>query len=217
MQAAQNGQSAACADTYGLGGNMVKYYVEENRPWRADEYECPACGKASRGDDLPFSDPSDDGLEYYECSCGKRLLGVSKSGLTFVFGCDTREHQSHLGWEFVVFKKSDTDAKGSPYRQGLRFLASWECGLGGEEWIEDLVAAGKASPQKHDFMRTFVVTAEVMNDILRNGIPKHTGPEVVGDDYYMPKGWTGNALFDWKALRELRPDELLIVDMFDQS
>jgi len=56
-----------------------------------------------------------------------------------------------------------------------------------------------------------------MNDLLRDRLPKHAGPVVLGDDYYMPGGWAGNALFDWNALRDLSSDELLIVDMFDQS
>lgn len=230
---------------------MVKYYVEENQAWEEDEYECPRCAKVTLGKDLPFNDISDDGLEYYECSCGKRMLCVtpssqtfvannefiksitspapnnivrghasvsaSRSGPPFIFGSELQEHHSHLGWEFFVFKKSDTDAKGSSYRHGLRFLASWECGIGGEKWIEDLVAAGKASPQHEEFMRTYVVTAGVMNDFLRNGIPKHTGPDVVGDDYYIPGGWTSSALIDWKALDALDVGEMLLVDMFDQS
>jgi DNA-directed RNA polymerase subunit RPC12/RpoP len=195
---------------------MVKYYVEQNQAWETEEYECPRCGKVTRGEDLPFNDFSDDGLEYYECPCGKRLVCVSKSAPNFIFGNDKEEHQSHLGWEFFVFKKSDTDAKG-PYRHGLRFLARWESGLGGDKWIEDLVASGKASPQHQEYMRTCSVSAGVINEVLRNGIPKHTGPDVVGDDYYMHGGWAGNALFDWKALRELSPDEMLVVDMFDES
>lgn len=230
---------------------MVKYYVEDNQAWEADEYECPRCGKVTHGEDLPFNDFSDDGLEYYECSCGKRILCVTKSQATravgndrikslsksepndifgsapilraaktapnFIFGSSLEEHHCHLGWEFFVFKKSDTDAKGSSYRHGLRFLASWECGLGGEKWIEDLVASGQASPQHQGFMSTYVVTAEVINDVLRNGIPKHAGPDVVGDDYFIPGGWVGNALIDWKALGALNPGEILVVDMFDQS
>jgi len=135
----------------------------------------------------------------------------------FIFGNDHQGHHSHLGWEFIVFRKSDIDAKGSDIRHGLRYLARRECGLGGEKWIDDLVSTGKAVPQNRKFVRSYIVNVEVLKTIIEVGIPKHEGPDVIGDDYFMPGGWACNACIDWVSLKSFPRDELLIVDMFDQS
>lgn len=135
----------------------------------------------------------------------------------FIYGSEPQEHHCRLGWEFFVFRKSDTDAK-DDHRHGLRFFASWESGMGGEKWINDLVISGKAEFLKAGgLFRSYTLTAGIFVDVLRDGVPQHTGPVVVGDDYVTPSGWRGNVKIDWDALRALDANELLLVDMVDQS
>lgn len=98
----------------------------------------------------------------------------------FIYGSELQEHHCRLGWEFFVFRKSDTDAK-DDHRHGLRFFASWESGMGGEKWINDLVISGKAEFLKAGgLFRSYTLTAGIFVDVLRDGVPQHTGPVVVG-------------------------------------
>jgi hypothetical protein len=135
----------------------------------------------------------------------------------FIYGSELQEHHCRLGWEFFVFKKSDTDAKGDR-RHGLRILARWESGMGGEKWIDDLVTSGRAEFLKAGgLFHAYTLTASTLVDVLSDGVPQHTGPMVIGDDYVTPSGWRDNVKIDWDALRALDANELLLVDMVDQS
>jgi hypothetical protein len=121
-----------------------------------------------------------------------------------------------LGWEFFVTRQRqggpiESGAKGQP-------LARWMAGLGGTKWIDDLVAEGTATDLGgNGYPCRYTVTAGALANVLKHGLPEHKGPPVVGDDYYLPGGWTGNASIDYQAIAALDPAEVLLVDAWDQS
>ncbi len=115
-----------------------------------------------------------------------------------------------LGWEFFVTRQAD--AKASPA------LASWQASLGGLAWLENLVSKGMAIDLGgNGYPCRYVVAAGTITAMLAHGLPKHDGPPVFGSDYYLPNGWTGNAQVDMARLRSIDPNELLLVEAWDQS
>jgi hypothetical protein len=63
----------------------------------------------------------------------------------------------------------------------------------------------------------FILPARTLLGILYGGIPRHTSPMVIGEDYAYPPGWTERVKVDYAALQKLDPDELLAVEAWDQS
>jgi hypothetical protein len=115
-----------------------------------------------------------------------------------------------LGWEFFVTSQSHAGEPPS--------LASWRAGLGGTEWLDDLVSKGLATDLGGDgYPNRYSVPAGVLVAVLTNGIPKHGGPLVLGDDYVLPSGWTADARIDIARMRSIDPCEVLVVEAWDQS
>jgi hypothetical protein len=62
-----------------------------------------------------------------------------------------------------------------------------------------------------------VLTVAALLSTLRAGTPKGTGSAVIGDDYYLPAGWTGANRIELELLQAADPTELLLVEAWDQS
>jgi hypothetical protein len=67
------------------------------------------------------------------------------------------------------------------------------------------------------YPKRYTLTASVFAAALKDGIPKHKGPDVFGDDYLLLGVWTGNATIDLELIKALSPDELLEIEAWDQS
>lgn len=120
-----------------------------------------------------------------------------------------------LGWEFFIFRQGED---GRDYARWERALARWQAGWGGDEWLDDLVSQGAATDLGgNGYPNRYTVRAGALVAMLRDGLPKHDGPPVIGDDYFLPGGWTGNAKIDIARLESLDPIELLLVEAWDQS
>ena len=121
-----------------------------------------------------------------------------------------------LGWEFFVRKQSYAGADGHA-AEGAP-LASWKASLGGTQWIDDLVTNSKAADLGGDgYPNRYTVAAGTMLAVLRQGLPRHDGPLVLGDDYVLHQGWTGDASIDIERLQLIDPSEILLVEAWDQS
>lgn len=121
-----------------------------------------------------------------------------------------------LGWEFLVSRqRGDGDEDGTG---AAPVLARWQAGLGGTKWLDDLVSKGVASDLGGDgYPIRYTVPAGILVAVLGEGPPKHGGPVVIGDDYILPGGWTGNVRIDIARMKELDPSEILLVEAWDQS
>ena len=105
------------------------------------------------------------------------------------------------------------------YESGDPFIASWEAGLGGRQWLQALVREGKAKviTQSDFLLETFAVTAEVLLPIIRSGIPNPKNPVVIGDDYIMPADYLGNITLNEEKISSISNDTELIVEVWDMS
>lgn len=121
-----------------------------------------------------------------------------------------------LGWEFFIRRQAGTAT--APRKTNAPLLASWMAGLGGTEWLDDLVSAGIAVHlDGNGYPTRYSIPAGALVEVLGHGLPKHDGPLVIGDDYVVPGGWAGNAKIDLASLQSLAPNELLLVEAWDQS
>lgn len=121
-----------------------------------------------------------------------------------------------LGWEFFVMRQEDARSR-KPGDPDIS-LARWMAGLGGDQWLHDLIAQGKATNfEGNGYPKSSLVSAGALADVLGKGLPQHKGPLVIGDDYVMPGGWRGDAVIDLDRLRALDPHEILLVEAWDQS
>lgn len=121
-----------------------------------------------------------------------------------------------LGWEFFIARQigNGEDAR----RAEAPLLASWMAGVGGTEWLDGLVSAGVATHlDGNGYPTRYSIPAGALVGVLGHGLPRHDGPLVIGDDYVLPGGWTGNAKVDLDGLQSLAPNELLLVEAWDQS
>jgi len=53
--------------------------------------------------------------------------------------------------------------------------------------------------------------------ILNQGPPPHQSPPVVGDDYYLPGGWTGKIERHPERIARCHADEFVIIETMDLS
>lgn len=91
-------------------------------------------------------------------------------------------------------------------------------GLGGLDWLEELVRQGKAvDVGGNGYPCRYKVAAKDVLVKIAAGPPPNDGPFVIGDDYVAPGGWTGNVRIDRAKVSECSPDEGLIIEAWDQS
>jgi hypothetical protein len=116
-----------------------------------------------------------------------------------------------LGWEFFVTREADQ-------KTSRPLLASWQTGLGGTDWIDDLVAKGVATNLGgNGYPMRYAIPAGALGAVLQLGAPKHAGPPVIGDDCFLPSEWTGRVKIDIDRIRSLGASDVLIVEAWDQS
>lgn len=115
-----------------------------------------------------------------------------------------------LGWEVFV------------YRQGTKtpenLIARWRTSVFGLEWLDQLVEDKRATGlYGSGYPNHYSVTAGVLLPIITNGLPANNSPLVVGDDYILPAGWSGDISWNREAVLTCSKDELLLVEAWDQS
>lgn len=119
-----------------------------------------------------------------------------------------------LGWLIIVHTGSfDSEATDNDV------LARWETGISGIDWLDALEREDKARcVSRHGYPTRFLVGAQHVLPYLRSGQPPlHDGPEIIGDDYVMPRGWSGPMMVRNQRLLSCDVTELWTVDAWDQS
>lgn len=126
-----------------------------------------------------------------------------------------------LGWWITVSSLSPA-AKDSASREEKNdnTLATWETGLGGTSWLENLAAQGKATWDRSNdgYPWRFVARAADVLPLLTAGLPKHDGVLTISDEEFVtPAGWSSQVQLRKKAVSLCAPDAFLTVDAWDQS
>ena len=121
-----------------------------------------------------------------------------------------------LGWHISVYRK--TDDGGSPAEwespKGTR-LAVWQTGLGGLDWLRELVKAGKAIDLGGDgYPLRYTATAE---DLIPHLAEEGLTVWMLDPGDVVGEGWEGRTVIDKATVRACRPDEWLLVEAWDES
>ena len=120
-----------------------------------------------------------------------------------------------LGWWTVI--STETLAQRALPGRGNKeaTLANWESGLGGMDWIVELCKQGKA--EQHSFNgypNRFTALASEITPSLAQGIPDGTMRDFHGKG---PVGWKGSIKVHQDRITACAPDQLLTVEVWDQS
>lgn len=121
-----------------------------------------------------------------------------------------------LGW-FITIARQDANATAGS--KDVQTLATWETSLGGLDWIDALVAQGKATRESAGGYPTRYVAdaAAVLPILLAQQVPVHRDFGSVADDDVSPAGWTGRIHFHADRIALCSHDEPLIIEAWDQS
>ncbi|MDN2710186.1 hypothetical protein O0880_12225 [Janthinobacterium sp. SUN118] len=95
------------------------------------------------------------------------------------------------------------------------FLATWEAGLFGADWIAQLCAQGKATQlSSNGFPNRYTALAGDILPLLENGIA------VAQDGVFprdQPTGWPGCITVHGDRIAACAPGQLLTIEVWDQS
>ena len=125
-----------------------------------------------------------------------------------------------LGWWIVV-------SEGQP--DGVMIdkantLASWEAGLSGLRWLNDLVADGKARKLRSDgYPNRYTSTADIVLPLITGDAIKPADDGIwvfgmdEGEEYAQPPGWMGKVNLRPESIRTCPTNAALTIDAWDQS
>lgn len=122
-----------------------------------------------------------------------------------------------LGWEFFI-SRVITDDQSDPSSKSEKTFATWITNYNGIRWIENLVKEGKA--EKHaanGYPNIYTARAKVILPIIMNGPPHADSKIVIGDDYISSSSWNRELRIDLESISQIRDDEVLRVQAWDQS
>lgn len=124
-----------------------------------------------------------------------------------------------LGWFIIISTQTPEQrdaSSSSPDKEGN--LASWEAGIGGTDWLNELVKQGKAARLSFGgYPSRYTAAARDVFPLIASGPPAYKGVPVIGDDYYTPGGWIGTATIDRDKIAQCPLDQQLTIDAWDQS
>jgi hypothetical protein len=124
-----------------------------------------------------------------------------------------------LGWHISVFKQRNDGASAATWESepGSR-LAVWQTSLGGLDWLEELVKAGKAiSLGGSGYPCRYTATAEHVIPRIIETPPGARTVWVSGAGDIITDKWEGKTVVDSEAAAQCRPDEWLLVEAWDES
>jgi len=121
-----------------------------------------------------------------------------------------------LGW-LVVVRVDDQSPEAAKRDDDSEVLARWAVGLGGTEWLTDLVAAEKAKQTLFGgYPNRFVAAARDVLPLIESGppayeeLPRGRAKESVA-------GWSGQVQFFEERIAACAPETRLTIDAWDQS
>ena len=124
-----------------------------------------------------------------------------------------------LGWHISIYHQADkgTLPATSTSPKGKR-LAVWQTGLGGLDWIDELVKERKAIDLGgNGYPSRYTAIAEHLISHIVDGPPlaKKIWSSDEGD--ILTEKWEGRTVVDQAEVKNCRPDEWLMVEVFDES
>jgi hypothetical protein len=113
-----------------------------------------------------------------------------------------------LDWEVFVYRPDSPDV----------FIARWTTSVFGLDWLRPLVKAEKVVDLGgNGYPRKYTVAAGVLLPLIEAGLPANSSPLVIGEDYVLPAGWSGDVVWNRQELSSCKDDEQLVIEAWDQS
>jgi len=123
-----------------------------------------------------------------------------------------------LGWGISVHRRTDGASPATAQSPSGKRLAVWQTGLGGLDWLDELVKAGKAIDLGgNGYPYRYTALAEHIIPRIVDEPPGARDPWVCGPHDILGQGWEGKTVLDQDAIAACRPDEWLLVVAFDES
>ena len=124
-----------------------------------------------------------------------------------------------LGWHISVYRQTN-DGLGPATAEsatGAR-LAVWQTGLGGLDWIEDLVKAGNAIDLGgNGYPVRYTALAKSLIPQISEDPPGARMTWACGKDDILTDKWEGKTVIDRGVIQACSPDEWLLVEAWDES
>jgi hypothetical protein len=124
-----------------------------------------------------------------------------------------------LGWHISVYKQTDGGSAPATARspEGPR-IAVWQTGLGGLEWLDDLVRAEKAIELPgNGYPSRYTATAEHILPRLSPEPPLARAHWLLDAGDIVTEKWAGRTVVDRGLAEQCRPDEWLLIEAWDES
>ena len=124
-----------------------------------------------------------------------------------------------LGWHISIYRQLDdgTSPASLESPEGER-LAVWQTGLGGLDWLEELVNAGLALVLGgNGYPCRYTATAQALLPRISGGPPRARAVWASGVNDILTEKWAGRTVIDDAAVAACRPEEWLIVEAWDES
>lgn len=113
-----------------------------------------------------------------------------------------------LGWWITIRRNDASETR----------VASWGASIGGTDWIDHLVKSRRASQvQFNGYPNRYEAKARDVIPIIEHAPPTHAGPLVVGDDYVSDGGWSEDFTLNADVVSSCSPEEMLVIEAWDQS
>ena len=120
-----------------------------------------------------------------------------------------------LGWWIVIEARAPEvpDPK-----DNSATLASWETGLGGTTWLDDLCKQGKVTDLGgNGYPIRYSAFARDVTPWLNQGPPAYQGPNVIGEDYVLPGGRSWKVKIHRDRIAACPPDQVVTIEVWDLS
>lgn len=123
-----------------------------------------------------------------------------------------------IGWWIVISTQTPEERSRHADDRREAILATWEVGLGGLDWLDDLVARSAAQRIRADgYPSIYLAPAEAVLPLLVDGPPAHNGGMVIGDDYVMPPKWVGKVEIHAERMAACPRNQRLTIEAWDLS
>ena len=124
-----------------------------------------------------------------------------------------------LGWHISIFRQTSDGASPATVdsAEGAR-LAVWQTGIGGLDWVHELVKAKKAIDLGgNGYPCRYTVTGEDVISQIINGPPAARPVWASEENDILTKKWDGKTVVDHAAVTACRPGEWLLIVAWDES
>ncbi len=113
-----------------------------------------------------------------------------------------------LGWELIVYRPASPDT----------VIARWRTSVFGLKWLDRLAKNNKAVDLGgNGYPDRYAISAAVLLPIIKAGLPDNDSPLVIGDDYVLPPGWSGDVEWNQQEALACQGSDQLVVEAWDQS